>query len=156
MSDGDLSYSPPWKNAMAVLFDQGGYTFGDLISHEKINEAFGMPEPKGKVEVEDFKDWQIRRLSQMEALSDALLEERSMCLQNVVGQGYRIVEPEKQTAFAVKQGQKGLRSALLKMGRRLSFVDRSALTAAQAKENADAMSRLSFLNTQVGRRRISN
>lgn len=153
MSD-EISYTPPWKNAMAVLFGPGGYTYGQLIPHEALQDALGMPKPQGRITVDEYEAWKLRLVSQVDALSDALLEDRNMCLQSVIGQGYRIVEPERQTAFAVKQGQKGLRAALSKMGRRLSFVDRSALTTDQAKENADALARLSFLQTQVGRRKL--
>lgn len=154
MSDGEVSYSPPWKNALTVLFGPDGYKHGDLIPHEVLQGALGMVKPKGKVDVEDYEAWRLRLVSQIEALQDSILEERNMCLQSVIGQGYKIVEPEKQTEFAVKQGQKGLRSTLTKMGRRLSFVDRSALTMDQAKDNADALARLSFLQTQVGRRKL--
>lgn len=154
MTGGDLSYSPPWRNAMAVLFAPGGYTYGQLIPHDVLQAALGLPKPDGRITVDEYEAWRLKLVSQVEALSEALLEDRSMCLQSVPGQGYRIVEPEKQTEFAVKQGQKGLRSALMKMGRRLSFVDRSALTAEQAKQNADALSRLSFLESQVVRKRL--
>lgn len=150
----EFSYLPPWKNAMKTLFGAGGYTYGDLVPHDVLQDAMGLPKPRGKVQVEDYEAWRLRLVSQTEALADALLEDRNMCLQSVVGQGYKIIEPARQTDFAVKQGQKGLRSALSKMGRRLSFVDRSALTADQAKQNADALARMSFLQTQVGRRKL--
>ncbi|MFS2047566.1 hypothetical protein ACEN8K_01150 [Variovorax sp. CT11-76] len=140
---------------MAVLFGPGGYGYGQMIPHDVLQEALGLPKPAGRITAEEYESWKLRLVSQVDALSEALLEDRSMCLQSVIGQGYKIVEPGQQTAFAVKQGQKGLRSTLSKMGRRLSFVDRSALTANQAKENADALARLSFLNQQVGRRKIT-
>lgn len=150
----ELSYSPPWKNAVAVLFGPGGFTYGQLIPHDVLQDALGMPRPSGRITADEYESWKLGLVSQVDALSAALLEDRSMCLQSVIGQGYKIVEPERQTAFAVKQGQKGLRSALSKMGRRLSFVDRSALSSDQAKENADALARLSFLQTQVSRRKL--
>ena len=152
MSDGEISYTPPWKNAMAVLFGPDGYDYGELIPHEVLQEALGLPEPTGRITADELKSWQLRLVTQVTALSAALLEERNMCLKSVIGQGYKIVEPEKQTAFAVKQGQQELRTAMQKMGRRLSYLDRSALTAEQAKENADALARLSFLQTQMSTR----
>lgn len=155
IESGDISYSPPWKNALAVLFGPDGYTYGQLIPHDALQGALGLPKPVGRITADEYEAWKLRLVGQVEALSDALLKDRNMCLQSVAGQGYKIVEPEKQTAFAVKQGQKGLRSALSKMGRRLSFVDRAALTNDQAKENADALARLSFLKAQVGRRRLT-
>ena len=155
IEESEVTYLPPWKNALAILFGPGGYKHGDLVPHTALQDALGLRRPAGRITAEEYESWRLRLVTQVEALSDALLEGRNMCLQSVPGQGYRIVEPERQTALAVKQGQKGLRSALSKMGRRLSFVDRAALTNDQAKENADALARLSFLKTQVGRRRLT-
>lgn len=156
MSDGEIGYLPPWKNALTSLFKPGGYGYGDLIPHEVLQGALGLPKPTGRIQVEEYEAWRLQLVGQVEALSSALLEDRNMCLQSVIGRGYKIVEPQNQSEFAVKQGQRELVSALRKMGRRLSFVDRAALTAEQAKENADALARLSFLNSQVGRKRLLN
>lgn len=153
IEESEITYSPPWKNALATLFGPGGYTHGDLVPHAALQEALGLRRPSGRITADEYEGWRLKLVTQVEALSEALLECRNMCLQSVPGQGYRIVEPAMQTAFAVKQGQKGLRSALSKMGKRLSFVDRAVLTNDQAKENADALTRLSFLKTQVSSRR---
>lgn len=144
--------SPAWKNAVAELFS-GKYTFGDIVSHEELQAALGLPKPTGKVEVEKYEEWRLKLMGQVDALVDFLLEEKRICLRNVIGEGYMLVKPAEQTAFALKAGQKGMKSALQKMGRRLSFVDRSALTSEQSKENADALARLSFLQQQVRRAR---
>jgi hypothetical protein len=143
---------PAWKQAAAELFD-GRYVFGDVVPHEVLQATLGLPKPTGKVEVEEYESWRLSLLSQVDALTDYLLEEKQICLRNVIGEGYMLLKPAEQTAFAVKQGQKGMKSALQKMGRRLSFIDRTALSSEQAKENADALARLSFLKQQVRRAR---
>lgn len=144
----EFRHSPAWKNAVFELFS-GKYAFGDVISHEELQRSLDLPKPVGKVEVEVYEAWKLKLVSQIEALTTFLLEEKRICLRNIIGEGYMIVEPRDQTRFAVKQGQKGMRSTLNKMSRRLSFVDRSALTNEQSKENADALARLAFLETQV-------
>lgn len=154
MEDG-FKHSPPWKNAVAELFD-GKYTYGDIVPHEELQAALDLPKPKGKVEVEFYESWRLKLVSQVDALSEYLLEEKKICLRSVNGQGYMIVKPAEQTSFAVKQGQKGMRSTLQKMGRRLSFIDRTALTNEQSRENADALARLAFLQQQVRKARRIN
>lgn len=155
MSDidaGDEGFDlwPVWKQAAAELFS-GRYTYGQLVPHEVLQEALRLPKPQGRVTVDEYETWRLALLSQVDALSSFLLEERNMCLRAVPGQGYMIVEPAKQTEFAASEGMRKVRNELRKMGRRLSFVDRSKLTAEEARANADALARLSFLNEQAGK-----
>lgn len=135
---------PPWRNAAADLF-AGRYTYGDVVPHDVLQAALGLPKPAGKITVEEYEEWRLGLLSQVDALGAFLLEERSMCLKAVPGQGYMIVKPADQTAYAMEQGLKRVKSELRKMGRRLTFVDRAALSHEEARQNADALARLSFL-----------
>ncbi|MES2634025.1 MAG: hypothetical protein V4669_13710 [Pseudomonadota bacterium] len=150
--EGDFELSPPWKQVAKDLFGTK-YTFGQIVPHEELQTALKLPKPTGLVEVEDYERWRLALMAQIDALSTFLLDERSMCLRAVAGQGYLIVEPAKQTNFAVTEGMKRMRSELRKMGRRLTFIDRTALTSDQAKENADALARLAFLNQQASKAR---
>jgi hypothetical protein len=149
MTDG-VSLYPAWKQAAADLF-AGKYSFGDVVSHEELQEALKLPKPTGRVEVAKYERWRLDLLSQVEALAGYLLEEKNMCLRALPGRGYEIVRPEDQTGFAMKDGMKRVGSEIRKMGRRLKFIDRSSLTSEQAKENADALSRLSFLSQEASR-----
>lgn len=139
---------PPWKNAAAELF-AGQYRYGDLVPHAALLEAFGLPKPAGLVTAEDYESWRLSVLEQQDALADWLLEERNMMLVSVPGQGYRICEPEKQTETAVDRGMKRVRRELGKMARQLRYVDRSALTHEQARENAEAMARAGWMQQQL-------
>lgn len=153
MSDeADLMLSPPWKQAAAELFGNK-YTFGQMVPHDELQAALNLPKPVGKVEVEVYERWRLALLSQIDALATFLLEDKNMCLRAVPGQGYQIVEPAKQTDYAMAEGMKRVKSELRKMGRRLSFVDRAALTSDEARANADALARLSFLNQQTNKAR---
>lgn len=147
---GAVHMLPAWRNAAAELFS-GQYSYGDVIAHETLREALRLPEPTGRLSREEWEAWRLALVAQVDALSDWLLEEKNMCLRNIQGQGYMIVEPSEQTDFAVKHGRKKIRAELRKMGRRLSFVDHGALTADQRKENADALARLSFMEQQFNR-----
>ena len=135
---------PPWRNAAAELF-AGRYTYGDVVPHEELQVSLMLPKPTGRITCEEYEEWRLSLLGQVDALATFLLEERNMCLKAVPGQGYQILEPAKQTEYAMGHGMKRVKSELRKMGRRLSFVDRGALTHEEARKNADALARLSFL-----------
>lgn len=147
---GEVHLLPPWRNAAAELF-AGRYTYGDVVPHEELQAALMLPKPTGKITVDEYEEWRLSLLSQVDALATFLLEERNMCLKAVPGQGYMIVPPEKQTEYAVDFGMRKVRSELRKMGRRLSFIDRGALTHEDARKNADALARLSFLEQMANR-----
>lgn len=146
IEEGEVSYLPPWKNAAFLLFG-GKYNFGDVITHEELNASLGMVEPTTTADA--YKQWSLKRIPQIDALSQWLLEEKNMCLASVHGQGYRIVPPQEQTEFAQEVGMKVVRREIGKMVRRLHYVDRSRLTHDQARENANAMARAAFLKQQI-------
>ena len=112
-----MKLHPAWKHAVAELFS-GKFAFGDVVSHEELQAVLGLPKPRGKIEVEQYESWRLSLLSQVDALTDYLLEEKNICLRSVIGEGYMLVKPEDQTAFAVKQGQKGLRRQIFFSSRR--------------------------------------
>lgn len=141
----NVTMLPAWRNAAAELFS-GQFGYGDIVPHADLRAALSLPKPTGRLTAEEYESWQLALVAQVDALSAHLLEEKNMCLKAVPGQGYLIVEPAKQTEYAMKHGLKRVRHELRKMGRRLSFVDRGALTHEQARENADAMAKLSFLS----------
>lgn len=149
---GAVHLLPPWRNAAAELFGSR-YTFGDVVPHEELQAALMLPKPEGKITVEEYETWRLSLLAQVDALAAFLLEERNMCIKAVPGQGYMIVKPSEQTDYAMGHGMKRVKSELRKMGRRLSFIDRSALTHEEARKNADALARLSFLQSMANKRK---
>lgn len=141
---------PPWKNAAAVLFGER-YNFGDIVPHDELLASFSLPKPTGKITVDEYETWRLSVLAQQEHLSEWLLEERNMLLVSVSGQGYRICEPEKQTAEALERGMKRVRKEINRMARQLHYVDRSTLTHEQARENADALARAAWMKSQMNK-----
>ena len=139
---------PAWKNAARELFE-GQFTFGDVVPHDALHAAFRLPEPKDTATIAEYKEWGLKVLGQMTALTEYLLEEKSMCLRALPGVGYEIVPPAKQTEYAEKEGWKQVRSGLRKMQRRLAYVDRSQLTHEQARANADAMAKAGALKQMI-------
>lgn len=150
MSEEDkISYTPAWLNAALTLTGDRNLNYGDFISHEELNALLNMPEPK--TSLSEYKEWTVRRISQIEALSRWFLEERNMCLASVHAEGYRILQPSDQTQYAQESGMKVIRRELSKMARRIHYIDRSKLTHEQARDNANAMARAAFLKQQINR-----
>ena len=147
---GTVHLLPPWRNAAVELFGER-YGYGDVVPHEELQAALMLPKPTGRITVDEYEEWRLSLLSQVDALGTFLLEEKNMCLKAVPGQGYMIVEPAKQTDYALEHGMKRVKSELRKMGRRLTFIDRSALTHEDARKNADALARLSFLQQMASK-----
>lgn len=144
---GAVHMLPAWRNAAAELFS-GKFSYGDVVTHAELQGSLRLPKPTGLVVPEAYERWRLDLLSQIAALSEWLLEEKSMCLSNVQGQGYMVVKPEQQTEYAVKQGRKAIRSELRKMARRLTYIDHAALSQEDRRKNADALARLSFMDQQ--------
>jgi hypothetical protein len=155
LPEDEFALSPRWKHVAVTMFGTK-YKHGDVVPHEVLRVALGLPTPTGKVDVDEYEDWRLKLVSQIESLKSYLLESKNMDLQAVVGRGYEIVKPECQTGLALRDGMKLVQSTLKRMDRRLSFIDRTALTAEQAKENADALCRASFLAGQAQKARRIN
>ena len=77
---------PPWRNAAAELFS-GRFGYGDVVSHETLQAAFGLPKPKGPLMAEEYEAWKLAVVAQVDALSAFLLEERNICLKSIHGHG---------------------------------------------------------------------
>lgn len=147
------SMTPAWRRAVASLIDNGGHTYGSTITHDEMRQALDLPKPSGRLSADEYERWRLELMTQVDAFSEHLLVERAMCLKSVHGVGYLIVEPAKQTEFAVKKGRKKIRNELQRMASRLSFINYNALTIDQRRENADAVARLAFLEQQFSRSR---
>ena len=143
-----ITYSPPWRNVAETMFN-GQVGYGDEVSHEVLNEALGMPEPRTTAEA--YKEWALKRMTQLEALKEWLLKEHSMCLASIHGRGFRVIHPHDQTDYAQADGLRNIRRELGKMAERLYYVNRSQLTHEQARANADAMARAAFIRQSLGK-----
>lgn len=139
---------PAWRQAEAELL-ASGVTFGSLINHEWLRQAFGIREPKTIAEAQRND---LIMLRQTEALRESLLNNHRFMLRPVRGVGYRVVLPEEQTRVAMEDRTREVRSALRKLARELSHVDHTRLNDQQRKENTDAQAKLGALRTMFRKR----
>jgi hypothetical protein len=133
---------PAWKNVVAAI-EAGRWGYGDLIAHEDLQEILSLPEPRGSVTADEYKNWRFRYLTETTALADHLLMEKRMALRSETGTGYRIVLPQDQTRLAELDLQREMARAFRAAGLRIRQVNSSLLSAEQIKENTDAAVRLS-------------
>lgn len=134
--------SPPWKNVAHAVIEQGRYTYGDLIPYAELYAMLEAPEPSADASAAAYKDWQLRKLQQVEELRKYLLVEHQMMLDTEIGTGLRILLPHEQTRASESRARSEISRALRDLGARLANVDRSQLTAEQLRENTDAQVRL--------------
>ena len=137
---------PPWRAALESFLRQG-WKCGEVIPHEWFWEAFGMKKPLADTPLALAEREKYKFLKQFEPLRFALLKEHKIYLFNEFSVGYRIVPPSDQTRTAYAEGVREVRKAMRKMAAGITFIDLGALTDQQRRENAEAMARLSMLET---------
>lgn len=123
---------------------------GDILSHAWLQLALQIPAPKT---ISDAHEVQWIMLSRMDAFRNYLLIERKVALQNVRGEGYRIVPPDEQARFAVEQAMRHIHKGLTHGARLMEHTRMDALTDSQRQRHVDAESKLSGIGHMMLRRR---
>ena len=135
-----VSLFPAWKNAVAMIASVR-FKYGDLITHDEMDQLIEVEKPTGHVNAKRWQDYQVKRMSSIESVKTALLKDHNICLASDHGKGYLILHPKDQTKYAVAQSDKEIRKSLKSAKRRLININHQALDAAQRKENTDAIVR---------------
>lgn len=102
-------------------FISRGYPEGDLVSHLAIDDILKVPH-EGRTKDEAFK-----RLSRFGAFS-AELKNKNILLENVRGQGYRIVPQRHHAAYAIGKYMRKVDSAASDCESEMDATDLEALT----------------------------
>lgn len=144
-SEDSTKLSPAWRQAEADLL-ASGLTYGSLIDHEWLDEAFGL---KPAQTIAQHQRNELIRLRQMQDLQASLLENHKMMLTPVRGVGYSVVPPDKQTKIAMQRRGNEVRAALCKMAKELVNVNATLLNDTQRKENTDALAKLGQLRAMT-------
>ncbi len=141
---------PRWKEALK-LFHAAGFKPGDVVTHEWLYDAFAVDRPGPTTPYADAQKATLAYLGQFKPFQDSLLSDCNIDLATVPGVGYKITPPAEQTGDAYRDGMNDIRKGMRKMGRRLVHVDTTALTDEQRRENANALAKLSMLQTMRSR-----
>lgn len=112
-----LGFSPDgWEKFLSEI--AVGYGDGRLISHEWLKEQFGLKELKiadfdSEEEFLEARDkQQFAYMTAVEAVRWELLEQESMYMTSVRGDGYRIIRPEDQTQYGYDEFVKDIKKAI--------------------------------------------
>lgn len=123
------------------------FQYGDLVSHEWLEERFGMPSlaESKTMTVDQFRERQFEWLANVEAFKSDLLRQHQVCLQSVRGKGYRWVPPHEQTGVAVAELGKDVKKVFRNAGQKLRNLRITELSDDQRKANMDAVAKFSAL-----------
>lgn len=143
---------PAWCEAVRE-FLLGDTDPGRLVTHEWLYEAFRLEQPGPTTPYEVANKAQLAFLKQFKPFEGRLLVEHKIALRSVLGAGYEVVEPGEQTQWAQRTAGHDINKTLRKTAARLLHVNRTMLTAAQRRENDDAISRLSRLRHMIRKAR---
>ena len=140
-----LNLFPRWRQAVQDFL--GEFKYGDVVTHDWLENRFGMPQQKetARMTPAQFRERQFDWLANIEAFKSELLEDHQVLLHSVRGEGYRWVPPHEQTALATKEFERDARRAFRSAGGRLRNVRLAELTDDQRRANTDAAAKISQL-----------
>ena len=140
---------PIWEAKLAEVVQN--HKDGDLITHDEINDILGLCEPDfndyadaGEYK-EALKKYEFVRLHAVESLKNDLLEGHKVYLNNVQGQGYRIVPPAEQTSVAYTKHVRNIGKEFTDGQRAMNNVRQTALNAEEKAAAANLHAKFAFL-----------
>jgi hypothetical protein len=142
---------PTWRQAAKDAAEQ--FTYGDMITMDWLHEHFELKPPE-RGTARQFQAYQFDFLEAIDGFKNTLLGEHKMALQNVRGQGYRIVQPREQTDYGMNQLRTAMQREIRKAAEILHHVDRNLLTDEEWAHNINTRSKIaalaSFTQKKVG------
>ena len=139
MSDNLMKY-PPHVNAVVQIVD--GYSYGDVVPKEKLNEWFGLSDP---VSAADERQYAITRMRFTARLKEDLLmsdgceaNSSPMYLKSNRKGGYKILHPREQSVEVVRKYKEAIKKALKNAEIGLVCINHNLLNADEKKENERA------------------
>lgn len=141
-----------WLRHALDEFDNGNFQDGDLLSHSWLEYALKIPTAQ---HLHQVKQIQFTLLNRLDTFRDHLLIMNKIALENVRGQGYRIVPPNEQAEHAARtalnQVIRGLRTGTkIMLNTRLQ-----GLTSDERTRHLDAETRLAGMVQMVNSQRKS-
>jgi hypothetical protein len=150
MSEGtqEPKLYPAWRQALNDL-ELAGIEPGQTIEKSWLEQRFGITPP---VTIADAEKNSALFRSLMWQLKTNLLRKHRMMLRAVSGVGYRVVEPEDQTATALRDRGDEVRHALAKLMDEVSYVRTDRLDDASRKANSDAVAKVGAMMSLTKKR----
>lgn len=125
-------------------FDLWKFRYGDVVSHRWLRTALDLPQEDDKsLSVDQYKTVNFQYAAAMNELKRLLGKKKKQHLDNLRGEGYRVILPQDQTDWALAEAKDALRKSLSEANFRLRHLDTDGLTDTARAENADAKARMS-------------
>lgn len=148
--------SPAWYTQAAEQayrkFVLEGKTYGSLLTHGWLYDALGVQDPKTVNGGYDaIQKATFTFASAQAAFSKLLLISHQMALDNVRGNGWRVVMPNEQAKWAMSEGMDEVQSALSKMSSRIKHTNTALLDRAQRQDYAKVQDHAAMVKRWVDR-----
>lgn len=130
-------------DTIARFFDEE-FQDGDLISHDWLRWALEINE-------QVMRENDFALLERMEQFKAALLYHHKIALQNVRGEGYRIVPPAEQARYAAQEASRYIGKGMRKASDLLTHTHRDALDKDEMRRHVDTEVRIAGLQQMVSK-----
>lgn len=142
--------NPAWLDRAIGMFESDSFKDGDTVSHLWLKHALDIPEPQTLME-SDSVQWML--LTRVDSFRDWLLEEKKVALQNVRGQGYRIIPPREQGYVAASGAMKAVKKEFRKADKLMANTRLAELNTEERKRHTDAHIRLAGIGDMMKKQR---
>lgn len=151
MADGIVNDRPDYEGIGDHIATSKNY--GDLVHHSEFLDLLHMQKPSFGSS-EDFDRFNFDYMQAISQISTHMLEAHRLALQNVRGEGYRIVPPEEQIEVSKRQARQEMSRAARKYANRLQFIRYEELSAEEQRRRDDESAKLTQLS-QMMRRQLA-
>ncbi len=134
---------PPWREALEK-FVQHGFGYGDTVSKEWLEHAFGMKPIAGNevCTYDQFKERAFLFMNNLEPMKEALRTDYQMDLVATFRESYLIIQPKDQAARAMRDMQKRIAREIKKALSRVQNVNTGMLTSEERQQYIDALTKV--------------
>lgn len=147
-----VNQEPGWQSLLREIIQP--HKEGDIITHEEIDEALKIKEPtmkdckeSGVSYREALKQYQFQRMALLEQLKNDLLICHKVYLDNVFGEGYRIVPSSEQTEVAYRKATRNIHQEFEDGILVMDNVKQVALNADAKAKASDLKAKFAFLQS---------
>jgi len=146
---GEVTEYPIERHVATHIVNEVGY--GGEISHAELNSLLECAEPQGRLTAADYQSYTFGRLAKIEGLKRILLNDHFMLLDNVRGNGYRVIKPKEQTKHVLKDFRELSNKLSNRSISQLSCLCTDDLSDFELQENADALGTVASISTMLKR-----
>ena len=152
MEQKTLKKFPEWKEGIPQILET--YAIGEVIPLEELYLLFDSDPTEPDISVDTYQKRRMRFMGDLDRLKNILLLEYKRDLQNIRGQGYRIVPPSEQAEVAEREAHDGIIRLLVKADLRVSNTELALLNADEKRRHMDVQVRLTNLSQMAKTERM--